>query len=86
MNEARNLLLVLVLLALLGLEGLLVKVDDLELGDDEGLNHLLGLLLVLHDDGVEVLAKAELELVLANIALDLDVCRGQKEKAGAAQA
>jgi len=53
---------------------LLADVDDLEGGDDEGLDHLLGLGLVLDDDGVEVLAEAELELVLVNIALDLDVC------------
>ena len=53
---------------------LLADVDDLEGGDDEGLDHLLRLGLVLDDDGVEVLAEAELELVLVNIALDLDVC------------
>ena len=64
------------LLALLGLGGLLllVKVDNLRLEDSEGVDHLLGLLLVLHNDGVEVLAKAELELVVVSVALDLDVC------------
>jgi len=53
---------------------LLADVDDLEGGDDEGLDHLLRLGLVLDDDGVEVLAEAKLELVLVNITLDLDVC------------